>query len=241
MGWWDNEKLKEVIHESGTGLLSFHQTAEWNAMKCFATYKNIMITVSMTLIAAGVAAVANDKPVIVLLAMLVPIIMAGLRQYSIETLDRYYARFLEAVVVQHKILWALDLIIEQETPFKNDQFLEVSRRASIELQRKSDDPEKESALWVRQKLEEGHNNVVWRIFRAFFLASVIILPLAAGMRLLTWPDKVFSNNKCVNATWIAVLIGVSLLVSVGFYLVGTMKIREKRTHEHTAAGSKARV
>lgn len=220
MTWSENKNLKKAIDRDRIKLLAFHQTAEWNSLDRFGIHESIMITVSITLIAAGAAAVAGDNKILVLAAMLVPMFVALLRRYTIETLDRYYARFLEAAVVQSKLRFILGLGSHSEAPHPDDEFLEVTRMGDNK-------PGKGSALWIRKHLEKGHNNVVWRIFRALCWASVI-LPVAGGMQLLTWPnDPIF--NCSLMAPGLIVAVVVASLVAMGWaYDAGTRHITKKR-------------
>lgn len=213
------EKIREAIDHHGMELLAFQQTAEWNSLDRFGVQKNIMITVSMTLIAAGIAAVAADSQILVLAGMLVPILIAVIRQHTIETLDRYYARFLEAAVVQRKLRFALGLGSDVDPPFSDDEFLEVARRGK-------NAPGIGSAVWIRDFLEKGHNEVVWRIFRVLCRASAM-LPVAAAARLLTWRSDAVSN---FNLTPGLIVVGVvaSLGTLVFTYNKGTRDIIKKR-------------
>ena len=61
MKWWEQEELIETILDDGMELLAFHQRAEWNGLDRFGVQKNIMITLSTALIAAGAAAVAAER------------------------------------------------------------------------------------------------------------------------------------------------------------------------------------
>ncbi len=220
MTWVEQKKLKDVIGKDGMKLLAFHQTAEWNALDRFGTQKNIMITVSISVIAGGTAAVAGDNQIVVLAAMLVPMFVAVLRQHTIETLDRYYARFLEAAVVQRKLRFTLGLGSDPEAPFTEDDFLEVARRGNNAAGTGS-------APWVRDLLGQGHNGVVWRIFRALCWASAI-LPVAAGARLHTWPNDAVFNRSLMGPKWIALVVVASLVALGSAYAVGTRQITKQR-------------
>lgn len=230
MKWHEREELKKRIDLSGTDLLVFHQTAEWNAVDRFGVQKNIMITISMTLIAAGAAAVSSDRQIIVWSAMLLPVFVAVLRQYAIETLDRYYARFLEAVVVQRKLRFICGLGSDVDAPFEEDEFLDVARRGSKA-------PQTGSGLWVREFLMGGHNGVVWRIFRALCWASAM-LPLAAAARLGTWPSDAAPSSALTAPGALAVVVA-SLVALGAVYAAGTRCITEKRDHSYGRLPSKA--
>jgi hypothetical protein len=231
MKWSEQIELKAAIDRHGMELLAFHQTAEWNSMDRFGVQKNIMITVSMTLIAAGAAAVSSDSQIIVLAAMLVPAIVAVLRQYTIEILDRYYARFLEAVVAQRKLRFILGLGSDREAPFDEDEFLEVARRGNNAAGTGS-------ALWVREYIEKGHNNVVWRIFRGLCWASAI-LPVAAGARLYTWSNDAVPNCSLTAPVLIVAVIVVSLIALGYAYAVGTGHITKSRDDMYGKLPNKA--
>lgn len=219
MLWSDNVVVTKLINDKKTELLTFYQTAEWNAVNGFGVQLSIMITIFMALIAASAAALCENNQILVLTNLLVPILVAILRRYAIETLDRYYARFLEAVAVQKKIRFHLG-IGPSENPFKEERFEVLDRELGSA-----------SANWIRKKLEEGHNEVASRIFHTLCWAAAF-LPIAAGTQLLTCSKDLFTMNGPLKILSIIMAV-ISSLVALRFvYASGTKKIAEKRNETY---------
>jgi len=201
-------------------LLIFHQTAEWNALDRFGVQMNIMISVTTALIAVAFVALGSESQTTVLAAILVSVFVAALRQYTIEALDRYYARFLEAAVVQRKLRFLMEIGSDDKPPFDKDEYLEVSRRGD-------NSPRTGSELWIREFLEKGHNDVVWRIFRGLCWVGVI-LPVLASARLLNWQGPPATNITLTEPRFV-IPVAIASLVGLGLvYVVGTKRIRRKR-------------
>lgn len=163
-GWERREQLR---------LLERYQTDEWNAIQVYTKHKDITAAVLMAMIGAGVASLAADTEWVVLLGALVPLFVRRLAMHFRLGLDRFYARFLEAVVMQHKL--RANLGLEREDRFAGDPQLYVVRcdRGFAPTA---------SSAWVREHLELGDNRVT-----AAHLADIckwsLVLTVIAAVRL----------------------------------------------------------
>lgn len=163
-------------------LLQYHQRAEWNALARYGQHLNIQSALMTALLGGGALAVAGPWPSARYAALVVPVVAVLLRKYTIQTLDRYYRRFLEAVACSRKLEWmlGLDLPVKSDRDpesslqiFTMDTHLDVERRWSKLLYR-----HKTSASWVTDLMGRGHNAVAWRMFRSMF-AVAAFLPLVS--------------------------------------------------------------
>ncbi len=176
-------------------LLTYHQQAEWSALDRFAQHKNILAGAMIAILAGGGASLATEAEALHMAAFLIPLFVVCVRRYAIDTLDRYYRRFLEAVTCAVKIefmlgldrpVWASELApplaIQGSLPFESDRQLGVDRHWRTRLGPKR---AKGSSEWISKHMSKGHNDVVWRLFRAICIGSAMI-PLF-GMTLVNEP------------------------------------------------------
>lgn len=222
-------------------LLKNHQEIEWKALERFGQHSNILAGAMIALLAAGGAALAASRDEVKFVAFFVPLFVVHLRRFSIETLDRYYQRFLEAVVYIAKVkfllglnlpVWPVDRIPEVDTKpkflFKEDKTIDVDRRLISCINK---DLPQLSGEWVYSHLGKGHNRVVWNLFCAIFVGSCLlpILAVFAFWDSKNWGTLSFAELK----TNVLPLYGAfaSIWIATLLYMKHSKKIKEKRKKE----------
>lgn len=201
-------------------LLSYQQKAEWNALDRFAQHQNILAGGLLAILGAGGASLGSNVSVLHYFPIFLPLLIVFLRKISIETLDRYYQRFLEAIVCTAKIefllgldhkVWSEHILDEKlnnnNVPFRNDSTPNIDRYC------KSRNNINQSESWIIEFMAKGHNDVAWRLFLGIYVGS-LIFPLMAAFRI-GW-----------DHVWLYVCI--SFIISWILYDRDSKKIKEKR-------------
>ena len=155
----------------------------------------------IAILAAGGYSLATKVKALQIAAFLVPVFIVCLRRYTIYTLDRYYLTFLESVTCTKKIVFILGLygplrlnklaprlVLDGPLPFESDEHFDVNRHFRDHLGPKR---VKNSSDWIYNSMFEGHNNVVWNLFRAICISSAII-PLFGCIVKPTCPYILFA-------------------------------------------------
>jgi len=169
-------------------LLSYHQQAEWNALDRFAQHQNILAGGLIALLGAGGASLANSISPLHYFPFVLPLFVVFLRRTSIETLDRYYRRFLEAVVCTAKIEFLLGLdrkmwsdYLSDENldghnyPFYKDKTLGIDRHWESRIEQENSN---QSKNWIYEFMSKGHNAITWKLFSGIYLGSLLFTFMA---------------------------------------------------------------
>lgn len=135
-----------------------------------------MFTIAMALISGGVIAASSNTVFFLAITALLPIYIVIMRHFVILVLDRYYARFLEAVVVQKKNRHCLKIGEMDRPPFHDDRFLITNRQAEVE----EIGP---STMWVRTLMDGGHNKVV-ASFTMWLFGFSLTISAGAALRIV---------------------------------------------------------
>ncbi|MCD4780095.1 MAG: hypothetical protein K8S27_06045 [Candidatus Omnitrophica bacterium] len=205
-------------------LLSYHQQTEWNALDRFAQHQNILAGGLLAILGAGGASLGSSVNTLHYSPFFLPLFVVFLRRISIETLDRYYQRFLEAVVCTAKIAFLLGLnhkvwsdylsdenLNENNCPFHKDETLGIDRHWKATTQKGSI---KQSEEWIIEFMSKGHNSITWKLFSGIYFGS-LVFPFMAVFRI-----------GQSNLTWLYAF--VSFVLSLVLYYWDSGKIRKKR-------------
>ena len=228
-------------------LLNFHQNAEWRAVEGFGRHLNILVSAMIALLAAGGACLVTGSTAVQLVAFIVPIFVVRLRRHAIESLDRYYQRFLEAVVCIAKIEYLMGLnqqvcaagaaaaLARQDVIYSKDPTLDVTRRWS---NRPTD---VESAEWVVEGLSGGHNKVAWCLFKDIWIGSCL-LPLL-GIFVFPASGGAFAigdiSPMCLKLCLALILAWLSIAGSRFLYNRDSQMIKEGRRSKPRESDSSA--
>lgn len=206
--WTPSEKLRELVKSRGFELLKYYQTAEWQALSTFSQYSKAFSAVIISMFAAGFLTLTRDDSFFAAVA-LIPAGICLVRYFAISTLDRYYQRFLEAVVPQVKLKFALGIKAEIEDKFRGEHSLEENRGAHMR-----------SREWISEFMWKGHNNVAYETYDVWCVLSVVY-PIVAALRWRLLPDGGSTSMIVFGLT-------VSLTLALVIYMWGTMQIEKTR-------------
>lgn len=218
--WIEKNNNNKFTVSELQSLLSYQQQAEWNALDRFAQHQNILAGGLLAMLGAGGASLGSDVSALHYFPILLPLLIVFLRKISIETLDRYYQRFLEAIVCTAKIEFLLGLdrkvwsehlsdenLNNNNVPFYGDSTPNIDRywKSRININ--------QSESWIIEFMSKGHNHVAWRLFLGIYVGS-LIFPLMAAFRI-GW-----------GHIWLYVL--VSFVASLTLYNYDSKIIKRKR-------------
>jgi hypothetical protein len=209
-------------------LIQHYKTDEWNALDIYAKHKNILFTGLTALLGLGAYVSVRSEQALLHVSILFPVLVELWRRFSIETLDRYYLRFLEAVVVikkleylsgLHKKVYSEAISAKDEdsqAPFLEDCHLDVDRRhkslANIE--------KNSSKYWILDHMKKGHNRVTRNLFRTIFIISCFVPCLSLAHRS-------FEKNALVPISFIIEAI-IILIIAILFYKIDSRGILKQR-------------
>ena len=165
----NNELTKQDLLE----LLKYHQVAEWKTLHQYSYQKNIFIGIFLAVLAVNVSRTDSSNFIFNLLVSPFLVIFSSL---AILTLDRYYNRFLEAVIGTSKIQYLLGLdqkvnykhfdTMNPQKLFPNDTHLDVNRRWQGKFEAMDSDK------WAYSLMNKGHNELSLVLFHFFCFASI---------------------------------------------------------------------
>jgi len=223
------------------GLLSYHHEAELKALDLFAHHKNIWLAAITALLVAGVVALTIDAKPIQWITFFIPIIIVYLRWYVSRSLDRYYQRFLEAVVVTKKLEFMLGYDRKVCTkglnpnpqpnlaPYPKDRYLDVDRRL---VPKENEEASSNSKMWIYNHMFDGHNKVVSDFLRAICIFSILIpvfgLCTIIGFCVQDSAQQVWNKLFWHPATGLFI---TTIVLSMMAYIIQDILIRKRRQKE----------
>ena len=222
---WIEKNSNKLNETKLLSLLSYHQQAEWNALDRFAQHQSILAGGLIAILGAGGASLGSSVNALHYFPFSLPLFVVFLRGISIETLDRYYQRFLEAVVCTAKIEFLLGIdykvdsnclsdgnFNENDCPFSEDGTLGIDRHCKTRIEQKNSN---QSKNWIFERMSEGHNSITWKLFSGIYLGS-LVFPFMAIFRIgqsnLAWPYAFVSLS----------------VISFGLYYWDSRKINKNR-------------
>lgn len=207
VNWTKSKYLLQIVKSDGFEALRYYQTAEWNALNTYSHYSKAFSVLLLAIFGASFL-ITTRKDFLQYLVLFTPISVCIVRYFAILTLDRYYQRFLEAVVPQIKLQYALGLQNDIEPEFYNESGLVPDRKASSGTR-----------LWIRKLMLQGHNEVVFKTYLIWCLVSFLYPAIAlikTGM--LNYP----------KFNILFVILFIVILFSIWIYQISNNKIHTSR-------------
>lgn len=243
MTWLKKENACTLDATALNRLLEYHQRAEWEALKLYGHHKNVMLVLITAIFAGSVAILTTSTNAFLWIALFIPAAVSTMCFFTRRSLDRYYQRFLEAIVGSAKVEYMLGLefhawpneippgfskqIEDGKYPFSDDSTIDVDRRWHSRLKAK------DSMCWIVQCMSGGHNRVIERLLQTLFFFSFFV-PIAALLRVAN-----LQPTSCAGQLWhtfcanwlFATLVVLSLLFSVCLHLLQCRWITRNRRND----------
>jgi len=243
MTWLKEENACVLDSAALSSLLEYHQRNEFEALKLYGHHKNIMIVFITAVFAGSAALLTTSTQALLWMPLFVPALVSTACYFAAKSLDRYYQRFLEAIVATRKIEYMIggyrhvwpkeipprfrELVQNGNYPYKDDRTIDVDRHSRSWIGNKNG----RSSEWIEQYMSRGHNKVTEQFLRALFLFS-LLAPFAALLRVVN-----LQPTSCMEQFWqslaanwpFTALVVLSMLLSAWLHLRQRCWITQGRT------------